>query len=181
MTKKLLIVVLAALAAIAPQGAHAVGAATVSSPSSGVSSLVGHRSSVDGNGAQFMLASDLGYKVATFTSDAANTAGVLADELGNTVSCGVVHQVCISDDALNANKVNIYDTSDITKAAYDSAKTATARQLMVPLWATDTTKVGQNCSPILDAQFNLGLAISQLNGTSGSSAIYWRPCKGGNN
>lgn len=133
-------------------------------------------SPTDGAGRQYMNLPELGYKVWESTSTGAtNPEAQLTDELGNVVTNGQVHQVCISTGSTVVGVI-AFDSATVSGLSVTS-RYALAPQLMSA--AATVTCWPQN----LDVQFNNGIillwagAASVANGQK--AYVYWRPSRGG--
>ena len=164
--KKLLVSLVAALLLVGQ-----VAVVRAASPSSGAT-IVDHQVPVDGAGAKFDSAWQLGFKV--FEAFQTTTAQLVVDEAGVAPTCGVLHMICISTTAAASNYVVAFDSA----SASGLTGLTTGKALTAPM--NGSTTLGMSCSPALDAQFNKGLVLLENDATAVAYA-YWRPCRGGRN
>lgn len=121
---------------------------------------------VDANGQPFYSSNEIGWKV--YEDSGSVSAALIVDETSGTVSCGILHQVCV--DA-GSGYTTVVDTSSISGVTGTAVNTLTGALT----WSSTAT-----VCQVYDAQFNNGLAVVN-NTAAGSSHVYWRPCRGGRN
>lgn len=115
----------------------------------------------------------LGYKDFVLRSSDTVTPAVLTDELGNAVSCGVIHKVITSQGiAPVAGNLGDFVLLVDTPAANASLVSATTEPRLIPAIRAAASLT----SNTMDEQFDSGIVMLDTQQSTGEVHVQWSPC-----
>lgn len=115
----------------------------------------------------------LGYKDFVFRSSDTVTPAVLTDELGNAVTCGILHQV-ITSQGLAPTAASLMDWVILvdTAPAFAANVSAATQPRLPPAVRAATSFTTQT----YDLQFDSGIVLLDVAQSTGEVHVQWSPC-----